>query len=71
MRQEEARHLINREVAQMTPLQREILDALLLGDDSESDEAIAGRHGVSTGAIRTERSQIHRRLTAALLNPAR
>ncbi len=67
MRHEEARHLISREVARMSPLQREILEALLLGDDEESAESIALRHGVSAGAVRQERSHIHRRLSQVLL----
>lgn len=50
----------------MSPLQREITDALIAGEDPGDDERIAERHGMTPGAIRIERDQARRILQEAL-----
>jgi DNA-directed RNA polymerase specialized sigma24 family protein len=49
-------------LAGLSPLQREIIDAGLSGDDECSDGEIADRHGTSAAAIRVERILARRRL---------
>ena len=50
----------------MSPLQRELTDALIAGEDPGDDEVIAERHGMTPGAIRIERAQARRILQDAL-----
>jgi hypothetical protein len=50
----------------LSPLQREITDALITGDDRSDDEGLAERHGMTPGAIRIERIQALRFLQEAL-----
>ena len=49
-------------IADLSPLQREIINAGLSGDDENSDDLIADRHGTSAAAIRVERILARRRL---------
>lgn len=49
-------------LADLSPLQREIINAGLSGDDESSDDLIADRHGTSAAAIRVERILARRRL---------
>jgi len=51
---------------QMSPIQREITGALIVGEDSGDDEGIAERYGMTPGAIRIERAQARRILQEAL-----
>ena len=50
----------------MSPLQREITDALIFGEDPGDDEVLAERHAMTPGAIRIERAQARRILKEAL-----
>jgi len=50
----------------MSPLQREIADALITGEDTGVDEVLAERYGMTPGAIRIERAQARRFLQEAL-----
>jgi hypothetical protein len=50
----------------MSPLQREITDALIAGEDPGYDEIIAERHGTTSGAIRIERDQARRIVQEAI-----
>ena len=50
----------------MSPLQREIADALIAGEDPRDDEVIAERYGITPGAIRIERAQARRFLREGL-----
>ena len=59
------RRSVARVFHQMSPLQREIADALVTGGD-EDDEGLAERHGMTPGAVRIERAQARRLLQEAL-----
>ena len=50
----------------MSPVQRDIADAMIAGEDPGDDEVIAERHGMTPGAIRIERAQARRFLQEAL-----
>ena len=50
----------------MSPLQREVADALIAGEDWGDDDVIAERYGMTPGAIRIERAQARRFLREAL-----
>ena len=51
---------------QMSPLQREITDALIAGEETGDDDVMAERHGMTPGAVRIERAQARRFLQEAL-----
>ena len=53
-------------LSQMSPLQREIADSMIAGEDPGDDEILAERHGMTPGAIRIERAQARRLLQEAL-----
>ncbi|HVE42666.1 MAG TPA: hypothetical protein VNM14_22490 [Planctomycetota bacterium] len=50
----------------MSPVQREIADTLIAGEDPGDDEAMAERYGMTPGAIRIECAQARRFLQEAL-----
>jgi hypothetical protein len=50
----------------MSPLQREITAGLLSGEDADSDESLAERHGTTSGGVRIERQQARSFLREAL-----
>jgi len=50
----------------MSPIQRDVTAALMTGDDRWNDEALAERHGTTTGAVRIERGLARRQLREAL-----
>jgi len=53
-------------VDRMSPLQRDVTAALMIGDDRWNDEGLAELHGTTTGAVRIERRQARRLLQEAL-----
>lgn len=48
---------------EFTPLQREILIALLTGEEEHPDERLAREHGLSVGEIRRRRGEVDARLS--------
>ena len=64
-----ARHLhraLSKVFNRMSPLQREMADALITGEAPGDDEVIAERYGMTPGAIRIECAQARRFLLEAL-----
>lgn len=57
---------IKKAFEELSPLQREIVEALMRGDDESADDALADRYGTTPGAVRTERNVARRLLREAL-----
>jgi hypothetical protein len=55
----------------LSPLQREVADALLRDDDPRTDETLAERYGTTPDAIRIERTLAERRLHQDLYRKSR
>lgn len=55
--------------AERTPLQREIVRALLRGEDQKGDVELARRHSMTVEAVRAERFVARERLRRALDRP--
>jgi hypothetical protein len=53
-------------MARLTPLQREIVRALLAAEDEGADEILARRHGVEVADVRRERGVVRARLQQIL-----
>jgi len=53
-------------LAELSPLQREIVRSLLRGEDQAGDEVLALRHSMSAEAVRAERFLACERLRQAL-----
>ena len=49
-----------------SPLQRDLMDRLLLGDDDSMDVALAARHGTDACELRRQRSLARARLQEAV-----
>ncbi len=60
---------LGKALAQLSPLQRELVFALMRGEDESADESIAERHGLTPGALRVERFLARKRLNEALARP--